>query len=176
MARYRRITMLSGARRVARSQETVYFPLPGLLAEGQYLALYPAQCSLSLLTITHGMPCLLGQEILPLTEMLIARPLLACYPAQCPIAHLLAGFTYGHVTEETERSARIALLRAEGTPSWDTLIRPMRNALSRTRKRLERTFHITVLTILQQGYILHAYQHGTTPERTRHARVRHHTR
>jgi hypothetical protein len=86
-------------------------------------------------------------------EICVLMPLLDAYPYYCPYEVLLAGFSFGRVTEVTVARSRQRLQEALEEGVWDQEMRPVRNILSRTRFKT-RTFGIEISSILETGYIL----------------------
>ncbi len=94
----------------------------------------------------------------PPSEMATLMPLLVSYPDYYPNEFLLASFS-GGTTEADIEKARNRLLRAKERGEWELMMRPMRNALSRVRMKLNR-LGIDVRSIFETGYLLRPYAEG----------------
>jgi len=132
-----------------------YFVLPGLLAEQQVLAFNPACGSLCLLVVdtqTH-LPHLVAEQLFTESEVCILLPILDAHPLICPHEVLYAHFTSKIVKAATIERCRQQLSQARMRGSWDFEIRPIRNVLSRLRKKLQ-AFELNVCAVLETGYML----------------------
>jgi hypothetical protein len=85
--------------------------------------------------------------------MCLLLPLVQLHPAYCPYEVLLAHFTSTKVTEKTIARARKQLHEAQEEGRWDSIMRPIRNVLSRVRFKLG-DLDIGIVSMLEVGYIL----------------------
>jgi hypothetical protein len=130
-----------------------YFPLQGVLPEGQTLVLNTALGTLSLLSKGDTLPRLLIQQQFTASELSLLLPLLEQYPHYCHYEVMFASFYNGVITEDTIERCRIQLQEALEDGCWDQQLRPVRNVLSRIRFKL-RGFGLDIMSILETGYIL----------------------
>jgi hypothetical protein len=130
-----------------------YFPLQGVLPEGQTLVLNTALGTLSLLSKGDTLPRLLIQQQFTSSELSLLLPLLEQFPHYCPYEVMFASFYNGVITEETIERCRVQLQEALEDGCWDQQLRPVRNVLSRIRFKL-RGFGLDIMSILETGYIL----------------------
>lgn len=148
---------LSGPESTSRSQiddETLFhLSLEGILPPGHVLAIDPHLGILAHLSCEFNGPRLLSVQRFSSTEMCLLLPLLQQHPAYCPYEVLLAHFTSARVTQETITRAREQLYEAQEAGLWDSLMRPIRNVLSRARFRLS-DLGIGVVSMLEIGYML----------------------
>lgn len=144
----------SGTRESQFGDEAVlHISLEGILPPGHVLAVYPDLGVLAHLSCEREEPHLLSAQRFSATEMCLIVPLLRQHPAYCPYEVLLAHFISARVTEETIARAREQLYEAQEAGIWDSLMRPIRNVLSRARFRLG-DLGIGVVSMLEVGYIL----------------------
>ena len=128
--------------------------LPDLLPAGQRLAVQDETSLLALLSRDQeGQPVLLAVQLFTRTEWSLLVALLEQSPEYCPYEVLLAHFTYTTPTERQVERIRQQLYAARDEGSWDLVMRPARNALSRVRFKL-RPFGIGIVSLLELGYIL----------------------
>jgi hypothetical protein len=137
----------------ADDETMVHLSLDGILPPGHILAVHPHQGILAHLSCDTDGPRLLGVRRFTATEMCLLLPLLQQYPAYCPYEVLLAHFTSAKVTEESITRAREQLYVAQEAGIWDSMMRPIRNVLSRARFRLG-DLSIGVVSMLEMGYML----------------------
>ena len=130
-----------------------YFPLQGVLPEGQTLVLNTELGTLSLLSNGDALPRLLIQQQFTASELSLLLPLLEQFPHYCPYEVMFASFYNGVITEDTIERCRIQLQEALEAGCWDQQLRPVRNVLSRIRFKL-RGFGLDIISILETGYIL----------------------
>lgn len=131
----------------------VHLSLEGILPSEHILAIHPHQGILAHLSCDSEGPRLLSVQRFSATEMCLLLPLLQQHPAYCPYEALLAHFTSTRVTEETITRAREQLYEAQEAGKWDSMMRPIRNVLSRARFRLG-DLGIGVVSMLEIGYML----------------------
>jgi hypothetical protein len=131
----------------------LHLSLEGILPPGHILAVHPHLGILAHLSCDFKEPRLLNVQRFSATEMCLLLPLLQQYPAYCPYEVLLAHFTSARVTEETIARAREQMYEAQEAGLWDSLMRPIRNVLSRARFRLG-DLGIGVVSMLEIGYML----------------------
>jgi len=136
----------------------VHFSLEGLLPKGEMLAVNRELGFASILTYDGQSPRILAEQYFTPTEISMLMPLLVSYPDYCPNEQLLASFS-GGTTEADIEESRKRLLRAKERGEWDMMMRPMRNALSRVRMKLN-TLGIDVRSIFETGYLLRPYSEG----------------
>jgi hypothetical protein len=127
--------------------------LEGILPSGHILAVHPHLGILAHLFCDSEGPRLKNVQRFSATEMCLLLPLLQQHPAYCPYEVLLAHFTSARVTEETITLAREQLYEAQEEGLWDSMMRPIRNVLSRARFRLG-DLGIGVVSMLEMGYML----------------------
>jgi hypothetical protein len=131
----------------------VHLSLVGILPAGHILAAHPHLGILAHLSCDSEGPRLLSVQRFSATEMCLLLPLLQQHPAYCPYEVLLAHFTSARVMEETITRAREQLYKAREAGLWDSIMRPIRNVLSRSRFRLG-DLGISVVSLLEIGYML----------------------
>lgn len=137
-------------------KEIRYFVLPGLLPEQHILAFNPQLGSLCLLALScedTPQPRLLAEQLFTESEVCLLLPLLEAYPLICPHEVLYAHFTSKIVKAAIIERCRQQLYQARRRGSWDFEIRPIRNVLSRLRKKLQ-AFEVNVRAVLETGYML----------------------
>nr|BBH87190.1 hypothetical protein KTC_19410 [Thermosporothrix sp. COM3] len=140
-------------KKCAQNPRIHHFSLQGLPA-GHTLALNLDLGTLSYLVYEHDTLRLLAQEYFCPSELSVLSPLLEQHPYFCPYEHLYACYYYSSTLHEAIERARHLLLKAAEEGKWDQEIRPIRDALSRTRIKL-RSLGLDVLTLHQTGYLLH---------------------
>ena len=133
----------------------MHLSLEQVLPEGVVFAVHRKLGFAAILTSTGQSPQMIAAQFFPPTEMATLLPLLFSHPAYCPNEYLLASFS-GGTTEGDIEEARIRLLRAKERGEWDMMMRPMRNALSRVRHKLN-TLHMDVRSIFETSYLLRPY-------------------
>lgn len=137
------------------SGRIIHMSLQQVLPHGVVLAMHRDLGIVVLLTCNEQNPQMSAAQFFPPAEMAMLLPLLMSYPDYCPNEHLLASFSGGRTEEDIEK-ARIRLLRAKERGEWDVLMRPVRNALSRVRMKLN-DLDIDVRSIFETGYLLRPY-------------------
>jgi hypothetical protein len=140
------------------SHEILHFSLEGVLEPQYYLAVNRTEKGgfIALLATRGERPSLEASVFLTLGELCIFLPLLESYPYYCSYAFLLASL-YGPATEEGIAQAKELLEDALDEGVWDSVMRPVRNVLSRTRLKTH-TLGITILSIIETGYSLGKYR------------------
>nr|BBH88965.1 hypothetical protein KTC_37160 [Thermosporothrix sp. COM3] len=138
---------------VKKDPEILHFSLQDALPTGHILALNTKFGTLSYLAYDGDRLQMIAQEQFTGTEMSVLLPLLDMFPYFCPYEALYASFYNGRVSEEAVAQARRHLNRAQEENSWDQEMRPIRDALSRTRLKLKH-FGFDISSILSTGYIL----------------------
>jgi hypothetical protein len=136
----------------------LHLHLEQVLPDGVVLSLHLDLGFVALLTCAEQQPQMKAAQFFPPSEMATLLPLLLSYPAYCPNEYLLASFSGGTTETDIER-ARNRLLRAKERGEWDMMMRPMRNARSRVRHKLN-TLQIDVRSIFETGYLLRPYTEG----------------
>jgi hypothetical protein len=139
-------------------ESIIHLSLAQVLPHGIVLAMHRELGIAAILTCDEQNPQMKAAQFFPPTELATLMPLLVSYPDYCPNEHLLASFSGGTTKEDIEQ-ARIRLLRAKERGEWDMMMRPMRNALSRVRMKLN-TLGIDVRSIFETGYLLRPYSEG----------------
>jgi hypothetical protein len=142
------------------AEEVLHFSLQGLLPAGHTLALNTTLGTLSHLVVRQERPYMVMEQQFTTNEICVLMPLLEAYPYYCPYEVLLAGFSYGRTNEATVARCRQRLQEALEAGVWDQEMRPVRNALSRTRFKT-RTFGIEISSILETGYIFISIPNGS---------------
>ena len=133
----------------SKSGSIAHLSLEHILPPGTLLAIHRPLGFAALLVCDESRPQMTGAAFFPPSEMMVLFPLLTWYPEYCPNEALVASFSGGTGERDIER-ARIYLLRAKERGEWDAVMRPMRNALSRVRIKLNR-LGIDVRSILRPG-------------------------
>jgi hypothetical protein len=136
----------------------VNLSLEQVLPEGVMFAVHRELGFAATLTYNGHSPQMTAAQFFTPVEMATLLPLLFSHPAYCPNEYLLASFSGGTTEADIER-ARIRLLREKERGNWDMMMRPMRNALSRVRHKLN-TLQIDVRSIFETGYVLLPYTYG----------------
>lgn len=136
-----------------RDNEILHFSLQDALPQGHIMALNPKFGTLSYLSYESDRLLMIAQEQFTGTEMSVLLPLLEMFPYYCPYEVLYASFYNGSVSDENVEESRDKLDQALEEGLWDQEMRPIRDALSRTRIKL-RKFGIDISSILATGYIL----------------------
>jgi len=132
-----------------------HLELTNILPPGTILAIHHSLGVAALLVCDESCPQMKAAAFFPPTEMMVLVPLLSWHPDYCPNEALLASFAGGLGERDVER-ARMRLLGAKERGEWDALMRPLRNALSRVRSKLNR-LGIDVRSIFETGYLLRPY-------------------
>ena len=128
--------------------------LAGLLPAGHWLAMQEETGLLALLALDQeGQPVLLAVQLFTPAEWSLLAALLEQSPAYCPYGVLLAHFSYATVNDERVARLRQQLYAAQDEGTWDLVMRPVRNVLSRVRFKL-RPFGIGIVSLLELGYTL----------------------
>ncbi|GHO43314.1 hypothetical protein [Ktedonospora formicarum] len=136
-----------------QDNDILHFSLQDALPQGHIMALNPKFGTLSYLAYDDDRLLMVAQEQFTGTEMSVLLPLLEMFPYYCPYEALYASFYNGRISEETVEQSRKKLDEALEEGLWDQEMRPIRDALSRTRIKLKK-FGIDVSSILATGYIL----------------------
>jgi hypothetical protein len=139
----------------SKSGSIAHLSLENILPPGTLLAIHRPLGVAAILVCDEHRPQMQAAAFFPPTEMMVLSPLLAWFPDYCPNEALLASFAGGTSQEDVER-ARVRLHRAKERGEWDALMRPLRNALSRVRGKLNR-LGIDVRSIFETGYLLRPY-------------------
>jgi hypothetical protein len=155
----------------AGDEAMVHLSLEGILPPGHILAVHPHLGILAHLSCDFEGPRLKSVQRFSATEMCLLLPLLQQHPAYCPYEVLLAHFTSARVTEETITRAREQLYEAQEAGIWDSMMRPIRNVLSRARFRLG-DLGIGVVSMLEMGYMLKPAPKRRTASEYGHTRKR----
>lgn len=142
-----------------QKNEIVHFFVPGLLPPGHSLALNTRYGTLSRLLCKQDHPYIVQQLPFSASETSLLLPLLEAYPFYCPYETLVTSFNGAHLTEATIEYHRKRLQEIQKVGAWEQELRPLRNALSRTRLKL-RLFDIEISSILETGYILRPVARG----------------
>jgi hypothetical protein len=130
-----------------------HYPLDGLLPPGQGLAFHRGLGTLAHLTIQQDRAVVLGEQQFTEAEITLLVPLLDHYPHHCPYEVLWASFAWNTTEEEAVSRARPRLQAALEQGGWEEEMRPVRNAISRTRLKLNR-MGLDVLNVFHLGYVL----------------------
>jgi hypothetical protein len=133
----------------------LHLHLEHVLPDRDVLAIHRDRGFVAILTCSDQEPQMIAAQFFPPTEMAALMPLVVSHPAYCPNEYLLASFSGGTAEQDIEK-ARNRLLRAKERGEWDALMRPMRNALSRVRIKLN-SLKIDVRSIFETGYLLRPY-------------------
>jgi hypothetical protein len=149
---------IKGEKPSAGESPIVHVSLEGLLPKGEILAVNREHGFVSILTFDGQNPRIRAEQYFTPVEMSMLLPLVSSYPAYCPNELLLASFSGGTTEKDIER-ARNRLLRVKERGEWDALLRPLRNALSRVRIKLNK-LGIDVRSIFETGYTLIPYTEG----------------
>jgi hypothetical protein len=132
--------------------------LAQVLPEGVFFPLHRELGFAAILTYTGHSPQMRAAQFFPPVEMATLTPLLLSHPHYCPNEYLLASFSGGTTEMDIER-ARNRLFRDKERGEWDATMRPLRNALSRVRGKLN-TLNIDVRSIFETGYVMIPYTEG----------------
>lgn len=134
--------------------EILHFSLQDALPPGYILALNTRIGTLSYLCSDGDRLFMRAQEYFSGTEMSLLLSLLEMFPYYCPYEVLYARFYHGrYITDEIVAQSRCHLYQVLEDGQWDQEMRPIRDALSRTRTKL-RTFGLEISSILTTGYML----------------------
>ncbi len=139
-------------------ERIMHLSLVQVLPDGVVLAVHRELGFVAILACDGQHAKMRAAQFFPPSEMATLMPLLVSYPDYCPNEQLLASFSGGTTETDIER-ARNRLLRAKERGEWDMMMRPMRNALSRVRHKLN-TLQIDVQSIFETGYLLRPYTQG----------------
>jgi len=143
---------------IDKAESILHLSLEQVLPNGAVLAMHLDLGFAVLLTCNEQTPHMKAAQSFPPSEMATLMPLLVSYPDYYPNEFLLASFS-GGTTEADIEKARNRLLRAKERGEWELMMRPMRNALSRVRMKLNR-LGIDVRSIFETGYLLRPYAEG----------------
>jgi hypothetical protein len=130
-----------------------HYPLDGFLPAGHGLAFHRELGTRAQLTMQEDQAVVLGEQQFTEAEITLLMPLLDHYPHHCPYEVLWTSFAWNTTAEEAVSRARPRLQAALGQGGWEEEMRPVRNAISRTRLKLN-TMGLDVLNRFQLGYIL----------------------
>jgi hypothetical protein len=128
-----------------------HYPLDGLLPAGQGLAFHRGLGMLAHLTVQEDRAVVPCCQQFTEAEITLLVPLLDNYPYHCPYEVLWTSFAW-NTTEEAVSRARPRLQAALEQGGWEEM-RPVRNAISRTRLKLNR-MGLNVPGVFHLGYIL----------------------
>ena len=131
-------------------QERVHVTLEGLMP-GHFALDIPSGV-LAHLTCEEGKPYLREVQVFTPSELTLLKPLLEEYPNYCPYEVLLASFG-GSTSDVAITRARQQFYQALEKGTVETLMRPVRNVLSRTRLKLH-AFGIDIVSMLETGCML----------------------
>ncbi len=134
-----------------------HYRLEALLPAGQCLALqYPLGVLALFEQTTEGSQMRAVQQFTP-SELLVLVPMLSWYPEFTPYENLLAHFETGklQLSDEVIGTYRRRINQAlDGSgPTFEFLLRPVRNVISRTRLKLH-ALDLDVVSLLETGYRL----------------------
>jgi hypothetical protein len=121
------------------------YALSGLLPEGHHLVLDTARGVLSQISDECQF---VEQQLLTVEELSVIAELLASYPYHAPDAMLLSV-----KTQEDLKLCQKKVNMAYEMGTWDAVLRPVRNLMSRCRLKLH-PFGIDARSVVQTGYIL----------------------
>ncbi|GCF11231.1 hypothetical protein [Dictyobacter arantiisoli] len=114
--------------------------------------------TVSLIANEAGLPSLLEQVSFQETELRLLIALLVYWPAYCPFEELYASFYANSQDEAARTAARQHLKRARETDQWRQEVGPIRNALSRTRKKIKAftsaSYVFDIISVFDEGYLL----------------------
>lgn len=98
---------------------------------------------------------IVAQALFSGSELSLLLPLVTSLPDYCPYEVLYASFFYGSSSAQAIERARETILDLmdEGGPAGDSMVRPLRNVMSRVRLKL-RPFGLEVTAFLHTGYLL----------------------
>jgi hypothetical protein len=124
-----------------------YYPLHGLLPEGNIFALHMEMRTLSLLC--EG-PMLIKQQQFSDSELRVLTPILDAYPYYCSYDVLLAHTSNRIVTASviTDCHQRLQDAHRQGTLRQE--LKPVRRAISSLRAKL-RCFHLEISIVREEG-------------------------
>lgn len=152
-----------------------HYPLDGLLPAGQSLAFHCGLGTLAHLTVQQDRAVVPCCQQFTEAEITLLVPLLDHYPYHCPYEVLWTSFAWNTTAEEAVSRARPRLQAALEQGGCEEEMRPVRNAMSRTRLKLNR-MGLDVLNVFHLGSILvarPALRQGLVhKERARKARTR----
>jgi hypothetical protein len=130
-----------------------HYSLDGLLPTGRSLAFHRGLGTLAHLTIQEDRAVVPCCQQFTEAEITLLVPLLDHYPHHCPYEVLWTSFARNTTEEEAVSQARSRLQAALEQGGWEEEMRPVRNAISRTRLKLNKV-GLDVLNVFQLGYIL----------------------
>jgi hypothetical protein len=145
-----------------QTQERVQVTLEGLIPG--HFALDMPSGVLAHLTCEEGKPCLREVQVFTPSELTVLRPLLEQYPNYCPYEVLVASFG-GSTSDVAITRARQRFYHALEKGTVETLMRPVRNVLSRTRLKLH-AFGIDIVSMLETGCMLRPVRKRAGDERS----------
>jgi len=144
---------LSGGRSDDEGALITHYPLDGLLPAGHSLAFHRGLGTLAHLTIQEDRAVVPCCQQFTEAEITLLVPLLDNYPHHCPYEVLWTSFAWNTTEEEAVSRARPRLQAALEQGGWEEEMRPLRNAISRIRLKLN-TMGLDVLNVFHLGYIL----------------------
>jgi hypothetical protein len=148
------VSPLSGGRGDDEAEASItHYPLDGLLPPEQSLAFHRGLGTLAHLTVQEDRAVVLGKQQFTEAEITLLVPLLDHYPYHCPYEVLWTSFAWNTTEEQAVSRARPRLQAALEQGGWEEEMRPVRNAIPRTRLKLN-TMGLDVLNVFQLGYIL----------------------
>lgn len=133
--------------------EILHFSLPGLLPQGERVALDRNSRTLSLLRRQSDRLWMGVQKQFSLTEMSVLVPMLEMYPYYCPYEVMHASFYYGSRVGQDLTRSRERLRQARESAKPRSEMRPVSEAVSRTRLKLCH-FALDIRSIRVAGYLL----------------------
>ena len=139
-------------------QEMIHVTLEGLMP-GHFALDIPSGV-LAHLTCEEGKPYLREVQVFTPSELTLLKPLLEEYPNYCPYEVLLASFG-GSTSDVAITRARQQFYQALEKGTVETLMRPVRNVLSRTRLKLH-AFGIDIVSMLETGCMLRPVRKKTS--------------
>ncbi len=148
------VSPLSGRRGDDEAEASItHYPLDGLLPPGHSLAFHRGLGTLAHLTIQQGRAVVPCCQQFTEAEITLLVPLLDNYPHHGPYEVLWTSFAWNTTEEVAVTQARPHLQAALEQGGWEEEMRPVRNAISRTRLKLN-AMGLDVLNVFQLGSIL----------------------
>jgi hypothetical protein len=142
----------SGGRSDDEKELITHHPLDGLLPAGHSLAFHRGLSTLAHLTVQEDRAVVPCCKQFTEAEITPPVPLLDNYPYHCPYEVLWTSFAWNTTEEEAVSRARPRLQASLEHGGWEEM-RPVRNAISRTRLKLN-AMGLDVLGVFHLGYIL----------------------
>jgi hypothetical protein len=148
------VSPLSGGRGDDEAEALItHYPLDGLLPPGHSLAFHRGLGTLAHLTIQQDRALVPCCQQFTEAEITLLVPLLDHYPHHGPYEVLWTSFAWNTTEQEAVTRARPRLQAALEQGGWEEEMRPVRNAISRTRLKLNR-MGLDVLGVFHLGSIL----------------------